>query len=68
QIVIGDMTNIGGNKFVLIERDSLYGSKAVVKRLYMVDLDVKDADGVLKKTLLVDLLNISDPTGIGGPL
>jgi hypothetical protein len=68
QIVIGDMTNVGGNKFVLIERDSLYGSKAVVKRLYMVDLDVKDADGVLKKTLLVDLLNISDPTDIGGPL
>lgn len=68
QIVIGDMTNVGGNKFVLIERDSLFGSKAVVKRLYMVDLDVKDADGVLKKTLLVDLLNISDPTDIGGPL
>lgn len=68
QIVIGDMTNVGGNKFVLIERDSLYGSKAVVKRLYMVDLDVKDANGVLKKTLLVDLLNISDPTDIGGPL
>jgi len=68
QIVIGDMTNIGGNRFVLIERDSLYGSKAVVKRLYMVDLDVKDADGVLKKTLLVDLLNISDPDDIGGPL
>lgn len=68
QIVIGDMTNVGGNKFVLIERDSLYGSKAVVKRLYMVDLDVKDADGVLKKTLLVDLLNISDPMDIGGPL
>jgi len=68
QIVIGDMANVGGNKFVLIERDSLYGAKAVVKRLYMVDLDVKDADGVLKKTLLVDLLNISDPKDIGGPL
>jgi hypothetical protein len=68
QIVIGDMTNVGGNKFVLIERDSLFGAKAVVKRLYMVDLDVKDADGVLKKTLLVDLLNISDPADIGGPL
>lgn len=66
QIVIGDMTNVGGNKFVLIERDGFLGAKAVVKRLYMVDLDVKDADGALKKTLLVDLLNISDPKGIGG--
>ncbi|WP_431510409.1 esterase-like activity of phytase family protein [Variovorax sp. DAIF25] len=68
QIVIGDMTNVGGSRFVLIERDSLFGTKAVVKRLYLVDLDVKDADGALKKTLLVDLLDIADPKGIGGPL
>jgi hypothetical protein len=68
QIVIGDMTHVGGSRFVLIERDSLFGTKAVVKRLYMIDLNVKDTDGALKKTLLVDLLNISDPKDIGGPL
>lgn len=68
QIVIGDMTNVGGSKFVLIERDSLFGAAAEVKRLYLVDLNEKDADGVLKKTLLVDLLDISDPLAIGGPL
>jgi hypothetical protein len=68
QIVIGDMMHVGGSRFVLIERDSLFGAKAVVKRLYMIDLNVKDADGALKKTLLVDLLNISDPKDIGGPL
>ena len=68
QIVIGDMTHVGGSRFVLIERDSLFGAKAVVKRLYMIDLNVKEADGALKKTLLVDLLNISDPKDIGGPL
>lgn len=68
QIVIGDMTHVGGSKFVLIERDSLFGAQAVVKRLYLVDLNVKDTDGALKKTLLVDLLKISDPKDIGGPL
>jgi hypothetical protein len=34
----------------------------------MVDLNDKDANGVLNKTLLVDLLDISDPQDIGGPL
>ena len=67
-IVIGDMANVGANRFVLIERDSLFGSAAVVKRLYLIDLDVTDADGVLSKRLLVDLLDVSDPLDIGGPL
>lgn len=68
QIVIGDMTNVGGDKFILVERDSLFGAASQVKRVYMVDLNDKDASGVLKKTLLVDLLDISDPLDIGGPL
>jgi glycerophosphoryl diester phosphodiesterase len=51
---------------VLIERDAQWGAKAVVKRLYLVDLNVKDTDGALRKTLLVDLLQISDPKNIGG--
>jgi hypothetical protein len=67
-IVIGDTTNIGGNKYVLIERDSLFGANAVVKRLYLIDLDVVDADGILLKKLLVDLLHISDPLDIAGDL
>ncbi|WP_348753594.1 esterase-like activity of phytase family protein [uncultured Aquincola sp.] len=67
-IVIGDMTNVGGDKFVLIERDSKYGSAAEVKRLYLVDLNEVDETGTLKKTLLVDLLHVNDPLNIGGPL
>jgi hypothetical protein len=67
-IVIGDMTNVGGNKYVLIERDSLLGVNAVVKRLYLIDFGVVDADGILVKTLLVDLLHISDPLDIAGDL
>lgn len=68
QIVIGDMTNVGGDKFVLIERDSKYGAAAEVKRLYLVDMNEVDETGTLKKTLLVDLLHINDPLNIGGPL
>jgi len=67
-IVIGDTTNVGGNKYVLIERDSLFGANAVVKRLYLIDLDVVGDDGVLVKKLLVDLLHISDPLDIAGDL
>jgi hypothetical protein len=54
--------------FVLIERDSLFGAAAVVKRLYLIDLGITDASGILEKRLLVDLLNIDDPRDIGGEL
>jgi hypothetical protein len=67
-IVIGDTTNVGGNKYVLIERDNFFGPAAAIKRLYLVDLDVTDEAGILRKRLLVDLLDISDPLDIGGEL
>lgn len=66
-VVIGDMTNVGPNKYVLIERDD-FGLDAVIKRLYIIDLGVTDSEGILKKELLVDLLDIDDPRDIGGPL
>jgi len=67
-IVIGDVTNVGGNKYVLIERDNFFGPAAVVKRLYLVDLDVTNEAGILEKLLLVDLLDVFDPEDIGGQL
>jgi hypothetical protein len=67
-VVIGDMTNVGKDVFVLIERDALFGPAAVVKRLYLIDLDVTDESGVLEKRLLIDLLDIDDPRDIGGDL
>ncbi|MDM3870474.1 esterase-like activity of phytase family protein [Porticoccus sp. W117] len=65
-VVIGDMVNVGNKRFVLIERDSKFGANAKIKRLYLVDFSAKDKTGVLKKKLLVDLLNINDPNNIGG--
>lgn len=67
-IVIGDMTNIAPNVFVVIERDSLFGDAAVVKRLYLIDLEATDGDGILEKRLLIDLLDIDDPRDLGGEL
>ncbi|VUD51434.1 hypothetical protein TDB9533_01425 [Thalassocella blandensis] len=67
-IVIGDMTNLGSDRYVLIERDSGSGVNAVVKRLYVIELSKTDDRGILKKRLLVDLLDINDPLDIGGAL
>lgn len=68
RVVIGDMSNVEGNRFVLIERDSLFGVAAQIKRLYLIDLDDTDDSGLVRKRLLVDLLNVSDARDIGGPL
>jgi hypothetical protein len=60
--VTGDMTYVGNDRYVVIERGQL-------QKLYLIDLNKKDANtGLLEKTPLVDLLNIPDPNDIGGPL
>jgi hypothetical protein len=72
--VTGDMTHIGGDRYILIERDDFQGPPTGAapprqKKLYLFDLDEVDRKtGALKKELLVDLLQISDPEDIGGPL
>jgi hypothetical protein len=66
-ILISDVANVGPGKFVVLERDGASGAAAQVKRLYLVDLATVDSKGILIKTLLVDLLRIEDPLGIGGP-
>ena len=72
--VTGDMTHLGGDRYVMIERDDFQGPPTVAapprqKKLYLFDLGVSDrTTGVLAKRLLVDLLDIADPLDIGGPL
>lgn len=72
--VTGDMTNVGGDRYIIIERDDFQGppsapSPAKQKKLYLFDLsEVDEATGILKKKLVVDLLDIDDPFDIGGPL
>jgi len=72
--VTGDLTHVARDRYIIIERDDFQGPPSSLnpprqKKLYLIDL--KEADkvtGVLKKRLLVDLLDIADPKDIGGPL
>jgi hypothetical protein len=65
-LAIGDAIAIDRNRFLIIERDGGQGATAVIKRLYIADTRDRDHDGLLDKTLLVDLMNIADPRRIGG--
>jgi hypothetical protein len=73
---IGDLTAINDNEFIVIERDNKQGdpnnpafkTPAQFKRLYKINVTNLDKQGFVKKELLVDLLRISDPNGIGGNL
>ena len=72
--VTGDMTHVAGDRYIIIERDDFQGPPTIAnpprqKKLYLFDLnEIDHTTGVLKKRLLVDLLDIDDPADIGGPL
>ena len=58
---IGDFTMYSDTGGLVIERDSEENDKALLKKVYKVDLDKTDEDGFLIKTLVADLLDIDDP-------
>lgn len=65
---IGDF-NIDGTRGLIIERDNNEGDDgrekaAVFKRIYLVDLERADENGVLEKIAYIDLMNIKDPDGL----
>ncbi len=61
---IGDMAVVNENEYLVLERDGRQGEEARIKRIYKVDLTRKDANGILAKELVADLLNIADPLGL----
>ena len=63
---IGDAIAVDANRFLIIERDQNQGDAAQLKRIYLADRRDRNHDGVLDKTLVVDLLNIANPHGLGG--
>ena len=65
-LAIGDMISIDENRFLVIERDGGQGATAVIKRLYVADKRDRNRDGLLDKTLLVDLMNVANPRRLGG--
>ncbi|SDR99682.1 esterase-like activity of phytase family protein [Jiangella sp. DSM 45060] len=62
--VIGDAFTVGRGKFWIIERDDFEGGQSVVKRVYEIDLNRRDRDGYVRKTLVLDALRIDNPLGI----
>ena len=64
---IGDLTALDECRLLLIERDNNQGPAAAVKRIDRLDLCVPSSDGFLPRTQVVDLLNVTDPTGISLP-
>jgi hypothetical protein len=63
---IGDAIPVDANRFLIIERDQKQGDAAALKRIYLADRRDRNHDGVMDKTLVVDLLNIANPRGLGG--
>ncbi|MDB5586259.1 MAG: hypothetical protein JWP26_1229 [Devosia sp.] len=69
---IGDFNMIDDHRALVIERDQNQGDArdgwaakpALLKRIYLIDIDQLDANGVVKKLGYIDLLDIKDPDGI----
>lgn len=66
---IGDFNIIGGTRALIIERDNFEGDDgrdkaAAFKRIYLVDLERADDNGVLEKIAYIDLMAIKDPDGL----
>ncbi|WP_116946988.1 esterase-like activity of phytase family protein [Jiangella endophytica] len=62
--VIGDAFAVSRGKFWIIERDDFEGDQSVTKRIYEIDLNRRDRDGYVAKTLILDALRIDNPLGI----
>ena len=69
---IGDMTALTDREFVIIERDQGQGdasdprqtNPARFKKIFRIDLDQIDANGMLIKEEVADLMNIYDPRDV----
>lgn len=61
----GAIQSLGGGSFLVVERDDNQGEAAMTKRIYRVTEGRVNEDGWLIKDLVVDLLNIHDPWGLG---
>ncbi|MFV0474987.1 MAG: esterase-like activity of phytase family protein [Pikeienuella sp.] len=69
---IGDFNIIDGDRALIIERDGGQGDAregwaekpAAFKRVYLIDLNRADENGVLEKIAYIDLLDIKDPNGV----
>jgi len=62
--LVGEMSVIRDNDFLVIERDNYRGDEAQFKKIYKVRLDADNA--TVQKTEVLDLLNINDADNLSG--
>ncbi|GAB4085182.1 hypothetical protein GCM10028784_18120 [Myceligenerans cantabricum] len=62
--VIGDSFMTGRHTMLVVERDDFQGAESVVKRVYEIDLRRSDAEGFVRKELVLDALKVANPRGI----
>ncbi|MBI4608237.1 MAG: esterase-like activity of phytase family protein [Candidatus Rokubacteria bacterium] len=63
---VRDMASVSENEFLVIEGDEGHGPKAQYKKIFLIDLGRKDAEGYVAKEEVADLLNIRDPNNLAG--
>ena len=63
---LSDITALGNNKFLVVERDNQGGPDARIKRLYRIDLTGTVDGATLSKTMVRDLM--TDLRGPAGPV
>jgi hypothetical protein len=63
---IGDFIAVNDHQFLVIERDNGAGPTARFKAIFLADLRDRDRDGYVDKDLLVNLMAVPDPAGVGG--
>lgn len=61
---LSEITALGNNRFMVVERDNQFGPDARIKRLYSIDLTGKANGSTLSKTLVRDLVaDLKAPKG-----
>jgi hypothetical protein len=61
-----DAVAVDTDRLLVIERDNTQGTKAAVKRVYLVDRRDADGNATMDKRLLVNLLDIANPQLLHG--
>lgn len=62
---LSEITAIGNNRYLVVERDNHMGPDARIKRIYRIDMTGKADGAVLTKTLVRDLMNdLRGPKGL----
>ncbi|HEX6850806.1 MAG TPA: esterase-like activity of phytase family protein [Candidatus Polarisedimenticolaceae bacterium] len=67
-VSIGELKAVNEHQFLMIERDNHGDDRTAprFKKVFLLDTSMAARDGRVGKTLLLDLLAIPDPSGVGG--